>query len=114
MIKYREEQSVRSEQNAKGIDKMFLSSLKDFDGFNSKIRMFANVKLLAGEEVGFHIHNGETECYYIISGEGEYSDNGTIRQVKPGMITYTPSGEGHGIKNTGDEVLEFIALIILD
>lgn len=114
MIKYKDEQSVKTEQNAKGIDKMFLSSLKDFDGFNSKIRMFANVRLLPGEEVEFHVHIGETECYYIISGVGEYSDNGNICEVKPGMITYTPSGEGHGIKNTGSEVLEFIALIILD
>ena len=114
MIKYREEQSVKSEQNDKGIDKMYLNSLKDFDGFSSKVRMFSSVNLLPGEEVGYHIHTGEAESYYIISGTGEYSDNGTIVPARPGMVTFTPSGEGHGIKNTGDEILNFIALIVLD
>ena len=114
MIKYKEQQSVKSEQNDKGIDKMYLNSLKDFDGFSDKVRMFSSVNLLPGEEVGYHIHTGEAESYYIISGVGEYSDNGTIVPVSAGTVTFTPSGEGHGIKNVGDEVLNFIALIVLD
>lgn len=30
------------------------------------------------------------------------------------MVTLTPSGQGHSIKNTGDEMLVFIALILAD
>ena len=114
MIKYRNEQRVGSEQNSKGIDKMYLNFLGDFDGFNKKVRTFASVSLLPGEEVEFHVHTGEMESYYIISGVGEYNDNGTIVPAEAGMVTFTPSGEGHGIKNTGSERLEFIALIVLD
>ncbi|MBQ6846666.1 MAG: cupin domain-containing protein [Oscillospiraceae bacterium] len=114
MIKAKEELVITTEQNEKGIDKLFLSNLADFEGKNSKLRTFALAKLNPGEEVEFHIHEGECESYYIISGSGLYSDNGKEVEVYPGTVTFTPSGEGHGIKNTGKEILEFIALIILD
>ena len=32
----------------------------------------------------------------------------------PGDVTFTASGEGHGIKNTGSEKLVLMALIIYD
>ena len=51
---------------------------------------------------------------YILSGEGNYNDNGIIRPVKAGDITFTPSGSGHGLDNTTDEDLVFMALIIFD
>ena len=30
------------------------------------------------------------------------------------MVTLTPSGQGHSIKNTGDDLLSFIALIVVE
>ena len=114
MYQYTPEQRVTAEQNAQGIDKMTLTHLSDFAGKNPKVRMFARVSLNPGEEVPFHTHTGECEYYYILSGAGIYSDNGTAVEVKPGLITFTPSGNGHGIQNTGTEQLEFIALIVVD
>ena len=32
--------------------------------------------------------------------------------VGPGDVTFTPSGSGHGLANTGKDNLEFMALII--
>ncbi|MBP8900459.1 MAG: cupin domain-containing protein, partial [Blautia sp.] len=52
--------------------------------------------------------------YYILSGEGEYDDNGVKRPVKAGDITITPDGKGHGLANTGETDLVFMALIIFD
>jgi len=78
---------------------------------NNKGRVFAHTTLLPGCGIGFHIHNGDSELYYIYSGEGEYNDNGTIVPISAGDVTITAPGEGHGIKNTGSEPLEFIALI---
>ena len=43
-----------------------------------------------------------------------YPGNTVVADVVPGMVTFTPSGEGHSIKNTGDEDLVFIALIVVD
>ncbi len=57
-----------------------------------------------------------TRARHIISfaGEGNYDDNGRIRPVKAGDVTFTPDGMGHGLTNTGDTDLVFMALIILD
>lgn len=74
--------------------------------------MFAHTTITPGSGIGYHIHDGDTEIYYVYSGHGEYNDNGTICRVGPGDVTFTPSGQGHGIKCTGGEPLELIALII--
>ena len=114
MIKNKEEISVSTENNNNGEIKLYLSDLADFANRNSKLRTFAHAVLKPGEEVEFHIHQGESESYYILSGKGLYNDNGKIVEVTKGTVTFTPSGSGHGIKNNSEENLEFIALIILD
>ena len=114
MYQYQDQQAVKIEQNAQGVDKLFLNNLANFSGKNPKLRTFALAQLNPGEEVGFHVHKGECEYYYIISGKGIYNDNGEDIEAIPGLVTFTPSGCGHGIKNTGSETLEFIALILLD
>ena len=76
--------------------------------------MFAMVELKVGEEVEYHIHENEFESYYIISGKALYTDHDETFEIAPGTVTYTPSGKGHGIKNIGDEMLKFIALIVKD
>lgn len=79
---------------------------------NGKGRVFAHTTVLPGHGIGYHVHNGEAELYYIYSGSGVYNDNGTLTEVAAGDVTITPSGEGHGITCTGDEPLELIALIL--
>lgn len=81
---------------------------------NGKCRLYAEVTLEPGCGVGFHEHHGDSESYYILSGQGIYSDNGTLRMVKAGDHTFTPSGQGHALTNTGDDNLVFMALIVND
>lgn len=114
MIKRANEVSLDTERNDKGVVKMSLSRLRDFEGINPKIKMFSHVKLDEGEKVPFHMHVGECELYYILSGKALYNDNGEKLSLEAGAVTYTPSGEGHGIENVGEERLEFIALIVED
>ncbi len=102
------------ELNAKGEEKLFLSNLADFDEKNEKLRTFALAELKPGEEVELHRHDGECEYYYLLSGKGVYNDNNKETAVYPGTVTFTPSGSSHGIRNTGEEMLTFIALIIKD
>ena len=80
---------------------------------NGKCRLFAQVTLEPGCSIGYHEHNGESETYYILSGEGLYNDNGTERPVCAGDVTYT-KGAGHAIACSGSADLVFMALIILD
>ena len=67
-----------------------------------------------GCSLGYHEHHGESETYYILSGKGIYSDNGELRMVEAGDMTFTPDGKGHALTNAGEENLVFMALIILN
>jgi mannose-6-phosphate isomerase-like protein (cupin superfamily) len=80
----------------------------------NKGRVFAHTTLQPGCSIGFHVHNGESETYYILRGKGEFNDNGVMKPVTSGDVTYTPSEQGHGLKNIGDEPLELIALILYE
>ncbi len=86
--------------------------LNGADEMDGKGRVFAHSTLQPGCSIGFHVHENESETYYIYSGEAEFNDNGIITTVSAGDVTFTDAGEGHGIKNTGNEPLEFIALIL--
>ena len=77
-----------------------------------KGRVFNHLYLEPGCEVGWHIHHGDGETYYILKGRGEYNDNGTVVTVGPGDVTFVDDGEGHSLKCIGDETLEAIALIL--
>ena len=76
--------------------------------------------LLYGKELGehcrmyteVHVHEGESETYYILTGTGIYNDNGTKYPVKAGDVVFCDDGEGHGLLNNGKEDLKFIALIL--
>lgn len=82
------------------------------DGMYGKGRLFNHVILEKNCEVGWHIHTGDGEAYYIIKGQGEYSDNGVMTTLFAGDVSFCPDGEGHSIKNVCDEPMEMIALIL--
>ena len=73
-----------------------------------------NGKVLPGNGIGYHVHVGDAEIYYVYSGKGEYNDNGTIVPIEAGDVTFCPAGSGHGVMCVGDEPLELIALILYE
>ena len=77
-----------------------------------KGRVFNRVVLAPGCEVAWHVHHGDGECYYVLKGEGTYSDNGNIITMRPGDMSFVGDGEGHSMRNDGSEDLEMIALIL--
>ena len=97
-----------------GKGQVVVKYILDDNELNAKCKMFAELTIAPGCSLGYHEHHGESETYYIIKGQGEYDDNGTKRPVTVGDKTFTPDGWGHGIANTGDEDLVFMALIQLD
>ncbi len=101
---------VEKNRGGKGITEAH--TLLREDEFYNKGRMFNRVILPPGASVGDHVHTGDFEAYYILSGTGTYNDNGTMVTVQAGDLTVCPEGETHGIENTGTENLEFIALIL--
>jgi mannose-6-phosphate isomerase-like protein (cupin superfamily) len=82
------------------------------DEMYGKGRAFAHSTLLPGCSIGYHVHKDESETYYFINGTGEFDDNGRVTTVTTGDVTFTGTGEGHGLTNIGSTPLEFIALIL--
>lgn len=114
MIKTREQQTKTFECNVPDKKAFTLFNLKEFDGINEKIVQFSYVEIEKGEQVAYHEHHGNAENYYIISGKGLYNDNGKEIEVSDGVITFTPSGQGHALKNIGNDKLCFIALVLAE
>jgi quercetin dioxygenase-like cupin family protein len=77
-----------------------------------KGRLFNDIVLEKDCGVGYHLHQGDGETYYMISGEAEYNDNGVVTTIRAGDVTFTGDGEGHAITNHRDEPARFIALIL--
>ncbi|MBR5478853.1 MAG: cupin domain-containing protein [Clostridia bacterium] len=95
-----------------GKPELTIFKLNTFENQPEKLRTYALATVEPGGAVDFHVHEGECEYYYILSGTAEYNDNGTIVEVSAGDLTFTADGEGHGIKNIGDDPLIFFPLII--
>lgn len=104
----------RVENMAGGKGHVLIKDILGEKELNGKCGLYSEVTIEPGCSLGYHEHHGESETYYILSGKGDYNDNGTVHPVKAGDITYTPNGCGHGLENTGDENLVFMALIIYD
>ena len=79
---------------------------------NEKGRLFGKIVLKPGCGIGYHIHENESELFYIIKGTAVYDDNGTKTQVHAGDVTITSPGQGHSIKNEGTDTVELVALIV--
>ena len=89
-----------------------IMSAQEMHGMN---RVYAKVTLKKGCSVGYHVHNGDGEDYFVLSGVATLDDNHErTLYLKPGEHYFTPSGKGHSILNEQDEDLVFMALIIYD
>lgn len=105
-------ETVKVENAAGGKGYILRQKLLTSEQLNGKNDLFARITIKPGCSLGYHEHHGNAEAYYILSGEGQYDDNGTVRTVKAGDVTYTPDGNGHSLENAGTADLVFIALVI--
>ncbi len=80
---------------------------------HGKVRLLARMRLVKGSSIGYHLHEGEEEIFYILSGTGQVTEGSTTSTVGPGDAVLTASGGGHSIENLGEEPLDFLATILL-
>jgi mannose-6-phosphate isomerase-like protein (cupin superfamily) len=105
--------AVRKTYPAKVIGGAEINAIIQNEEFFEKGRMFAHVRLSKGDAVDWHIHTGEIEYYYILSGTGIFTNSDKTEQtVSGGDVCTMEVGGGHAIRQAGDDILEFIALII--
>lgn len=77
-------------------------------------RLFGHTTIYSGSAIGYHVHQKESETYYILSGTAKFNDNGVIRTLRAGDVAFTGAGEGHSIEAVGNEPVELVALILYD
>jgi len=101
------------EQMRGGKGSVELVHILNKDEMKGKVRLFAKIVLNPGCSIGLHEHVDEEESYYILKGKGTVTDNGKTSSVQAGDVILTGGGASHSIENTGDEPLEFIAVVML-
>jgi mannose-6-phosphate isomerase-like protein (cupin superfamily) len=79
----------------------------------ARTRLCARLTLPPGASIGSHQHEHEDEVYIVLNGEGVLDDGHTKTTVRAGDAVLTGKGESHAIANTGKDVLEIIAVIML-
>jgi quercetin dioxygenase-like cupin family protein len=75
------------------------------------MRLMCEVIIEPGEECKSHIHKGDTEIYYILSGRAEYEGAEGESILEPGDVTVCYDGESHAIRCLSIEPLRFLAFI---
>ena len=75
-------------------------------------RLLCKAVIEPGNSIGIHTHKDEGEFFYILSGVAKITDDGEEVLLHPGDTLFTPSGSSHSIEATGDETLEYLAIIL--
>ncbi len=79
-----------------------------------RVRIFNLLTLIPGASIGYHVHEGETELFYFIEGNGRVQDDDAFFDISAGDSMATFSGHGHAVENTGDNNLVILACIVKD
>jgi mannose-6-phosphate isomerase-like protein (cupin superfamily) len=61
---------------------------------------------------GEHRHTRTEEIYFVLSGRGELLLDGAARDVAPGDLVLTTVGGTHGLRNVGDQPLDWLVVEI--
>jgi quercetin dioxygenase-like cupin family protein len=101
------------EQMRDGKGSVEITHILKQDELNGKARLVAKISLNPGCSIGWHEHVNEEEIYYVLKGKALVDDNGEKQELNPGDASLTMGGKCHSIENIGDEVLEFVAVILL-
>lgn len=80
--------------------------------FFGKGRLFSVLTIKPGCSIGYHVHKGEMEVYYVLSGKAKLNDNGVETELRTGDTSITMDGEGHSVENDTDEDFVMLALIL--
>lgn len=94
-----------------GAGEVALSHLLTGEELAPRGQMYSILTLLPGASIGTHVHEGDRECLFVLSGEGCYDHNGTWETLSPGDVALTRAGESHEVRNGGAEPLRLLALI---
>ena len=112
MIRYKGNMVPEKREHMRGGDGIATVTPAFVSGdYQSDLRLYAHITLPVGASIGYHVHQGEEEFFYLLAGTAEFNDNGTVHTITSGDATVTCSGEGHSIRNISDTPVEILAVI---
>lgn len=83
------------------------------DDFREKKMDFIHDDILPpGASVGVHLHEGDEEYYYILSGKGVMILDGKRFDVESGDLTAVYPGGTHGLENNSNENLHILVMSV--
>jgi mannose-6-phosphate isomerase-like protein (cupin superfamily) len=68
----------------------------------------ANVHVVSVTKGLPHVHAGYDETYYVLSGTGSITVDGTTSAIRPGSVAVIPAGCPHSLEANAGGLLEFI------
>lgn len=78
----------------------------------SPIHTTVNLTIPVDGSVGNHIHKGQDEMYFVISGSGTHTTEEDTCEIAQHDVIYTLSGQVHTFVNTGNEPMILQAVLI--
>ncbi len=69
-------------------------------------------KLHPGGSIGPHVQATSDDINYVLSGTGIAVTDGAEETLEPGVCHVCPKGSEHSIRNTGDEDLVLLTVVV--
>ncbi|GAA0177866.1 histidine kinase [Clostridium sediminicola] len=88
--------------------------IEDSDDMNKSKFLLGHVTLLPHQAQEEHIHSGDEQLLYVISGEGEQWVDGRYNNLLPGKMYKIGPFAKHQVQNTGNKPLEMIIVYNVD
>ncbi|RTE11249.1 cupin domain-containing protein [Paenibacillus whitsoniae] len=103
-----EQAAMLTETSHRGLGLIRSAKLYAKEDFASPLRFLYYVEIPPGASIGVHTHKADEEMYIILSGRGQMTVDGEIREVGSGdMVLNKPFGS-HGLYNHSDDVLKLL------
>lgn len=113
MIRKADELKTENRENMRGGDgTVKIMNFVSKEELYNKGRLFSRITLEPGCSIGWHIHETDSEIFFVECGSPIYNDNGTEVQAQAGDVLICPAGTGHAIKNPGSDRVDLIAVIV--
>jgi len=114
MLFRKQDQKVSYRENMRdGQGTIMFNELLPKQFLNGKGRLFSLITVEPGCSIGFHVHENESETYYVIDGSLVYNDNNEKEYViQEGDCVYNGNMRGHSVRNEGKSKAVVLALIL--
>ena len=110
MIRYQKDMTSKVYHNMReGDGDTIITSL--FEEHVPHVRILAVITLEPGCSIGPHLHENESEAFYILEGEPAVLSDGEYVTLHPGDAHLCRNGEQHSLVNRSDKPIRVLAII---